>query len=287
VSLLYNENAGDGVPLGHIRDAIERCGHVLVRVVDDRSDAARLLENRPDVVVAAGGDGTIAHAARLLARSGIPLAILPLGTANNIARSVGITASIDDVIGGWETAARLPLDLGVAEGEWGRTHFVEGVGGGLVPAAIADMKARTQDDIPARSRVAEAVRAFREVLSGLQPAEWTIVADGARTTGTFLLVEVLNIRLIGPNLVFSADATPADGLFQVVMAREEHRGEIARYLEGLLDGRDHRLWLPSQRARHVTLQGTTDIHLDDRVLSTSADRTVSMCVDAAALEVLA
>ncbi len=140
VSLFYNEHAGDGVPLDHIRDAIEQRGHELVRVVEAaRTDLERLLEERPDIVVAAGGDGTIAHAARLLARQGIPLAILPLGTANNIAKSVGITASIDDLIGGWETAGRLPLDLGVAEGVWGRTHFVEAVGGGLIPTAIADM----------------------------------------------------------------------------------------------------------------------------------------------------
>ena len=287
VSLFYNKNAGDGVPLDHIRDAIEQRGHELVRVVENRTNVERLLEERPDIVVAAGGDGTIAHAARLLARRGIPLAILPLGTANNIAKSVGITASIEDLIGGWETAGRLPLDLGVAEGVWGRRHFVEAVGGGLIPTAIADMKTRTDEDVPARSKVAGAVRAFREVLSRLQPGEWTIVADGARTTGEFLLVEVLNIRSIGPNLVFSADATPLDGLFQVVMAGEEHREEIARYLEDLLEGRDHPPSLTSQCARQVTLQGTTDIHVDDEVLLASAHRTVSIRVEAGALELLA
>jgi hypothetical protein len=103
VSLFFNKNAGDGVTLDHIRDAIEQRGHELVRVIENRTNMERLLEERPDIVVAAGGDGTIAHVARLLAHRGIPLAILPLGTANNIAKSVGITASIEDVIGGWET----------------------------------------------------------------------------------------------------------------------------------------------------------------------------------------
>jgi diacylglycerol kinase (ATP) len=287
VSLFYNKNAGDGVPLDHIREAIEQRGHELVRVVEKRTNVERLLEERPDIVVAAGGDGTIAHAARLLARRGIPLAILPLGTANNIAKSVGITAPIEDVIGGWETAGRLPLDLGVAEGVWGRRHFVEAVGGGLIPAAIAEMKTRTDEDVPARSKLAGVLRAIKEVLSRLQPGEWTIVADGARTTGEFLLVEVLNIRSIGPNLVFSADATPLDGVFRVVMAGEEHREEIARYLQDLLEGRDHTPSLTSQCARQVTLQGTTDIHVDDEVVSASADRTVSIRVEAGALELLA
>ena len=287
VSLLYNGHAGDGVPLDYIRDAIEQRGHDLVRVVEGRTDAERLLEARPDIVAAAGGDGTIAHAARLLARRGIPLAILPLGTANNIARSVGITASLDNLIVGWETARRLPLDLGVAEGAWGRTYFVEAVGSGLIPSAIGDAKTRTEEDVPTHSKVAGAIRSIGEVLSRLQPARWTIIADGARTTGEFLLVEVLNIRSIGPNLVFSADATPLDGLFHVVIAGEEHRDEIARYLQDLLEGHDRAPSLTSRCARRVTLQGPTDIHVDDQVLPASADRTVSIRVEAGGVELLA
>ena len=87
--------------------------------------------------------------------------------------------------------------------------------------------------------------------------------------------------------MFSADATPLDGVFRVVMAGEEHREEIARYLQDLLEGRDHTPSLTSQCARQVTLQGTTDIHVDDEVVSASADRTVSIRVEARALELLA
>lgn len=287
VSLLYNENAGDGVPLDHIRDTIERHGHELVRVIEKNTGAKRLLEDRPDIVVAAGGDGTVALAARMLARHGIPLAILPLGIANNIAKSVGIVASIDDLIGGWETARRLPLDLGVADGVWGRRRFVEGVGGGLIPSAIAEMQSRSGgDELPASSKAAGTVRVVGELFARLQPNEWTIVADGARTTGEFLLVEVLNIRSIGPNLVLSADANPSDGLFRVVMAGEEHREEIAAYLQDLHEGRGHPPSLPSQSAREVTLQGTTDIHVDDQLLPGSPRRAVSIRVEVGALELL-
>ena len=116
VSLLYNQGAGDGVPLDRIRAAIVHHGHDLVRVVEKHDDSARLLDERPEVVVAAGGDGTVGLAARLLAFRNIPLAILPLGTANNIAKSVGTQGSIGDVIAGWDTARRLTLDLGVADG---------------------------------------------------------------------------------------------------------------------------------------------------------------------------
>ena len=287
VSLLYSRRAGASVPLDHIRRAIERQGHDLVCAVEAESNVEALLEDVPDVVVAAGGDGTIALAARTLVRRGIPLAILPLGTANNIARSLAIQGSIDDLVAAWRTAGRVPLDVGVADGAWGRQAFVEGVGAGLIPAAIADMQTRSDGDVlRASAKVAGAIRTIGRVLSQLQPVEMTLIADGARTSGIFLLAEVLNMRSIGPNLVFSADATPSDGLFHVVTAGEEHRDEIGRYLQEVLVRRDAALSLPSTRARHVTLQGTSEIHLDDDVLSASPGRTVSMQIDAGALEVL-
>ena len=288
VSLLYNSGAGGGVELDHIRRAIEQQGHDLVRIVEAHADADRLLDVIPDVVVAAGGDGTIALAALTLARRGIPLAILPLGTANNIARTLAIQGSIDDLVAAWRTARRVPVDLGVADGDWGRQVFVEGIGVGLIPAIIADMQTRSVgDQLPAPAKVAGAIRTIGGILSELQPVEMTIVADGARTSGVFLLAEVLNMRSIGPNLVFSADATPSDGFFHIVIAGEEHRADIARYLQEVLVRRDAAISLPSTCARHVTLQCTSDIHLDDGVLSSSPGQIVSIQIDAAALEVLA
>ncbi len=113
-----------------------------------------------EIVVAAGGDGTVALAARMMAHRGIPLAILPIGTANNIARSVGIRGSIGDLVGGWTTARRVPFDLGIADGAWGRCQFAEAVGGGLMPTAMADMQTRSDgDELPVPSKVAGAVRA--------------------------------------------------------------------------------------------------------------------------------
>ncbi len=74
-------------------------------------------------------------------------------------------------------------------------------------------------------------------------------------------------------------------MFRLVMAGEDHRDELARYLRDLLDGRDHPPVLTTQRARHVTLEGPTDVHVDDELLSTRG-RQVSMHVEAGALELL-
>ena len=287
VSLLYNAEAGNSVPLDRIREAISQHGHDLVGLIEQNADLEQVLQDCPDIVVAAGGDGTVGTAVQMLAPRGIPLAILPLGTANNIAKSLGIRGSVDDVIGSWKTARHVPFDRGVVAGAWGRRFFVESVGGGLIPTAIAVMDARSDgDQLQASAKVAGAVQTFGDVLSRLQPVEWTIVADGARITGKFILVEVLNIRSIGPNLVFSPDANPADGLFRVVLAGEQHRDTIARYLRDRLERGCHPLSLPSQCARTVTLQGVTDIHVDDKVLSNSPSQNVSIEIEAGVVEIL-
>jgi diacylglycerol kinase (ATP) len=288
VSLLYNSSAGSALPLDQVRDAIARHGHDLICVVESHPDVRRLLECEPDLVVAAGGDGTIAHAARTLARCGIPLAILPLGTANNIAGSLAIQGWIDDLVAAWHTARRIPLDLGVATGGWGRRMFVEGAGAGLIPAVFSDLL--TTPDVEKLQGVEKrsgVIHSIGKVLSRLEPVEMTIVADGARMSGVFLLVEVLNMPLVGSNLAVSASATPSDGLLHVVMAGEEHRGEIVRYLREALVRSDAALSAPSIRARHVTIQGTSEIHLDDEVLPASPEQVLSMHVDTGAVEVLA
>jgi diacylglycerol kinase family enzyme len=64
----------------------------VVRVITDRTDFERLVDPP------AGGDGTAANAARTVAGRAIPLAVLPLGTANNIARSLGYVGSIEELI---------------------------------------------------------------------------------------------------------------------------------------------------------------------------------------------
>jgi diacylglycerol kinase family enzyme len=284
VSLFYNEDAGDGVSLYDIRQLLERHGHQLVHHVEKDSDVERLLDEPSEVVAVAGGDGTVAAAARVLARSGVPLAILPVGTANNVARSLGIEGAITDVIGRWNHATRRPLDLGVASGVWGKRRFLEGVGGGLIPIGIAESKNRKIEGNDSTSKVANAAKTYRDVLERLTPRECTITLDGTRLTGGFLLVEVLNISSIGPNLELSPDADPSDGFFSIVLASEEHREMLDNYLEQRVEGRESRLSLVAYRAQHVELQGLCDLHVDDKIVHSPSPRTVSIRIEPAALE---
>jgi diacylglycerol kinase (ATP) len=287
VSLFYNKGAGDGVSLAEIRNAIEQHGHDLVSIVEKEDDSSLLLDERCELVAAAGGDGTVSKAARLLAGRGIPLGILPLGTANNIARSLGSPESIDQAIRRWSVAQPMPVDLGIAAGAWGERRFVEAVGGGLIPAGITAMQARpAADEAPLPSKLALATRRYANVLARLKPRHWTMTLDGIQTSGDFLLVEVLNTRLVGPNLMLSTSTNASDGLFTVVMAGEEHREELASYLHNRVEGRSHQLSLESLSARHVEVRDGADFHIDDQVFCGPADASVSIRIEPAALNFL-
>ena len=99
VMLYHNEDAGEGASAHDLTATIERHGHTVVAVVGTSDDATRILEAESDLVVASGGDGTVSTAARVLAGKATPMAILPNGTANNLARSMNITGTTDEIRG--------------------------------------------------------------------------------------------------------------------------------------------------------------------------------------------
>jgi diacylglycerol kinase family enzyme len=188
----------------------------------------------------------------------------------------------------WNSARRHPLDLGIVSGSWGDDYFLEGVGGGLIPAGITAMKDQPPDeDDSATARVAHAVRGYRDVLSRLNPRHWTLTVDGTPMSGDFLLVEVLNIRSVGPNLVLAPHADPTDGFFSLVTANEQNREQLDEYLQNQIEGRDCQLSLPSQRARQLEIQVPDAVHIDDRVPEFLSSGTISIRIEPAALEFLA
>jgi diacylglycerol kinase family enzyme len=291
VWILYNERAGRGMTGADLRELIEGAGHTVVDVVS-KNDAAKWPPGRSvDLMVAAGGDGTVAAAAGILVGTSVPLAILPLGTANNVAASLGLRGSISELAVSWHSARPVPFDLGwacAASHEW---LVVEGAGGGLIPAGIAAaQQAREQkpeDENSADAALAAALRTFHDALLTLEPRRWTLVVDGKRFADDWLLVEILNIRSVGPHLMLSPDATPSDGFFDVITAGPKQRDELLTYLKGRIEGRqDARLSLPRWRARDVQIESCNEVHIDDDRVDICDVGTMSIRIAPGALTVL-
>ena len=152
VTLLHNPKAGGGDPS---RDELVRAlvdaGHAFTYQSTKEKGLEHALEDPGDVVLVAGGDGTVRKAAEFLIGRGIPIALLPLGTANNVSRTLGLSDSVQEVIFRLATATRVPFDAGVAKGAWGETHFLEGVGLGCFPSPCAWRTSGTTTGCPARA----------------------------------------------------------------------------------------------------------------------------------------
>lgn len=124
VCVVINTAARKGAEaLGQVSRQLRGAGveNVEVHPVAHGSDLAPALayaaESAPDVLLVGGGDGSMGCAAQLLAHSGIALGVLPLGTANDFARTLEIPTEIGAAV---ETALRgrvVDVDLGRANGQ--------------------------------------------------------------------------------------------------------------------------------------------------------------------------
>src|SRR5688572_1459066 len=101
IALVHNPGAGGGeVERDDIRRLLEAEGHRVSEYGKDDRDVEQAVATAPDVLVIAGGDGTVARAiAAAFATAGaVPIFILPIGTSNNIARSVGVDRPVPELI---------------------------------------------------------------------------------------------------------------------------------------------------------------------------------------------
>ena len=137
VVLLHNENAGDeDWSRKDLIKLVRRAGFKPKYFELDDALARPGVLGGGKFVIVAGGDGSIRKVALKLLGRGIPLAPLPVGTANNISRSLGLPDKPEKIIAGWKKPRHVRFDVGVVHGPWGRRSFVEGVGVGLISRVI-------------------------------------------------------------------------------------------------------------------------------------------------------
>jgi diacylglycerol kinase (ATP) len=255
-----------------------------------KKDWRQALDTDPgDLVVAAGGDGTVRKVALQMAGSPAPFAILPLGLANNVAKTLGIHGEIAAIARGWRSATPRPFDIGLIDDGGSEQPFVESLGGGLLATLIA----RAQDEVEEAPAVVgretdRAVYLLREIARGAEPSHWGLALDGRDASGSYFGVEVMNVRFGGPNIPLAPEANAGDGLLDVVTIGSRERDQLVDYLSGRLEhGAAEPLQLQVHRARTIELTPPkkASLHLDDDIWQ-PAKPTLELRVRAAACRVV-
>lgn len=303
VTLIHNPGAGraDQRSAKELVRLLEEAGHAVRYQSAKDEDWPEALEKRADVVAVAGGDGTVASVTRHMVRRGVPMAILPSGTANNIARSLGLLRKPFEVLArGWRDARRVRLDVGIASGPWGERYFVEGLGAGLFAGLLVrseENQAKREEERKKAKRPARvvdnALRRLKEAARTAEPVEIAAQLDGVDISGNYLLFEAVNLPYIGPNLYIAPDNRAGDGQLEVVLVPEAQRGRLVRYLDHWQENRERLSLLPSRRGRHLQIEWTGfALHIDDKLRPKKKAKPddiaglVDVRVDGAAVEFL-
>jgi diacylglycerol kinase (ATP) len=290
VVLLHNENAGSGNWSRKELIRLVRRAHLRPRYVS-RNEALEKphLLRQGEWVIVAGGDGSVRKTVLQLLGRHIPIAILPLGTANNIARSLGLPKNPEKVVDGWRKPRLHGFDLGMASGPFGRMPFIEGVGLGLISrtmSVLADI-----DDASAHylKRIKDRLHRDACVVAALahemNPLPIGLALDGRDASDEFLLLEVLNIRRVGPALDLAPEANHRDGRFDVVMVKAAQRRHLMSILQHRLADTKPNRKLPIRRARRLTLvPPACELRIDDGTVSLEGGETVELTVERNALQ---
>ena len=268
ILLIHNPKAGDRK---HSRKkliaALTNHGHHALYQSTKKSGWKKALKQPIDLVIAAGGDGTVHKTAWQIMGSGIPLSILPLGTANNLARSLGFTASVEEIIQSLESGKRRPFDVGMVRGSSRARFFLEAAGGGL----FADYF-RAADKLEKKGGVPkENLSAHLSLLHDLSfryPARRCKVRlDAEDISGRYILWGAMNIHSAGPALRLAPKARSNDGRLDFVAVREDERRLLIKYLEARLAGGQERLPLTARKFRELFITSPLGaIHLDGKIV---------------------
>jgi diacylglycerol kinase (ATP) len=236
--VIWNANAGSkaGVPTNGIdeaglRDVLERHGVnadiVATRTEDEARRAVKAaIADGCRLVVAAGGDGTAYLIADELLATGVPLGILPLGSAMNLVRSLGIPRELDAAADLLSAGKVRTMDVGEA----GRRPFYEATSIGLGAQIFG--KAHEFD----KGRFGS----IFELIGVLRRARRTRVRlrlDGHLLDVHAIAIVVANAPFTGLGLNLAPDAAIDDGCFDVRIFRRYSRTELLRHFWSISFGR--------------------------------------------------
>jgi len=209
---------------------------VSVHVSTDVADGQRVAHAafaRGDGVVACGGDGTVSELAAIAADEDAPLAIVPTGAGNDLARHLGIDPRRPlEAVALLDTGHTTRIDLGRATAADGTDRVFT-----TVANAGFDAEAnRWANDVRWARGTTLYVLALLRTLASYRPRPMCVRVDGATWEGSAWLVAVGNTRWYAGGMMITPGAEIDDGLLEVCIVEDGPRFELLRRFPRVFKG---------------------------------------------------
>lgn len=266
--VIYNPSSGREEAkkmLADILQKLEQCGYEASAYAtkgkgDAMREAQRVSERHFDLIVAVGGDGTVNEVVNGVAEQPFrpKLAILPMGTSNDLAKALGVSKHIPTaLLQLFDQEKTMKIDVGKMD----QRYFVNVAGGGSLT--------ELSYEVPPKLKTALGQLAYyikgAEKLSKFEPFAAEVTVNGTTFREHLMLFLVANSHNVAGFDKMAPDASLQDGLLDVYLLKQCNMAELAKMISLLLRG-DHR------RDPHV-------IHFKTDRFSIKTSQTVQINLD--------
>ncbi len=198
---------------------------------DARQLAAQAVKDGHEMIVAAGGDGTVNDAVNGIGLSGVPLAVLPLGTVNVFARELGLPMNLETAWAVVERRTVRAIDLAQAEANGAQRFFVQLAGVGFDAWAVQQASWELKKKIGSLSYVWAGLKAVSQPCAPVD-----VLSNGAGVSTRGAVVLIGNGRFYGGRFAVFPKATMDDGRLDVCVFENGGYLDVLRYAQGVLRG---------------------------------------------------
>lgn len=248
--LLTNLRSSRNKSLQSLISSLRTAGFELKAIETKVSEFAAVIKSYKDsidMVIAAGGDGTVAAVVQCLVSTSVPLGILPLGTANNFARNIGLPLDINKCVEILKSGKPKLADCGMVNDKL----FVNVVGIGLSTEVNSNVTGTQKARWGVLAYVGMAVKQFRT----MKPIRAKICIDDEVIEQEVIQITVCNGRFFGAGVSIANTAAIDDSRLHIFIAPAKNifmNVILRRFTTGL----------PIRDAKALTIETEKNLKID-------------------------
>ncbi|RYG70473.1 diacylglycerol kinase family lipid kinase, partial [bacterium] len=177
--------------------------------------AKQAVEAGHDLVIAAGGDGTLGEVLNGIFGTGTKLGILPVGTGNDFARTLGIGASFETALKTLQSGAFKAVDVGHVEIGDEKRYFLNVAGAGFDSRCATRINEHRPKILGKLTGTNAYIVAVLSELRCYETTQLRLELDGRVVESRAILCAIANAQSYGGGMKVAPDADLTDGLFDI------------------------------------------------------------------------